>query len=165
MYTQRLFAMFILAVAIAALSITLLAEYYFGKEPCTLCLYQRVPFLTTGLFAIIILCQKKLSELIPIIFMFCALIYLAGSGLAIYHVGVERLWWSSDCSGSLNHNTTLEELRASLMQKAEIPCDEVNWRIFGVSMATYNAFFSSALCIISIMISFKMSKKLMEKTI
>ena len=165
MCTHHLFAMFILAVAVAALSMTLIAEHFFGKEPCTLCLYQRVPFLITGLFAIFILCQKKLSKLIPVIFTFCALIYLAGSGLAMYHIGIERLWWSSECSGSLNQNTTLEELRISLMQKAEIPCDDINWSIFGISMATYNAFISSALSLISIIVSLKMSKKLMEKTI
>ena len=103
MHIQRLFAIFILAVALAVLSITLTAEYFFGKEPCTLCLYQRVPFLVTGFFAIITLCQSKSSRLIPVIFMFCALIYLAGSVLAIYHVGVEKLWWSSECSGNYNN--------------------------------------------------------------
>ena len=155
MHIQRLFAIFILAVALAVLVTVFLAEHFFGKEPCSLCLYQRVPFLITGFFATITLCYRVTSRLIPIIFVFCALIYLVGSGLAFYHVGVEKLWWSSECSGSLSQNTTLEQLRASLMKKAERPCNEVNWSLFGISMAIYNVFLSSALCIITIVISRK----------
>lgn len=164
MYMQRTFAIFILAVALATLSTTLIAEHFFDKEPCPFCLYQRIPFLLTGFLAIIILFLRRPSTLTPHIFMLCGLIYLSGSGLAIYHVGLERLWWSSECSGSLSQNVTLEELRASLMQKAERSCDDVNWSIFGVSLATYNVFFSSILSLTSVVISQRILKKLMEKT-
>ena len=165
MHTQRLFAVFILIVALTSLSASLIAEYLFDKEPCVLCLYQRAPFLITGIFAISALCLKSSSKLIPMIFMFCALAYLIGSGIAIYHVGVEKLWWNSECSGSLSQNTTLQQLRASLLQKAEKPCDDVNWTLFGISMATYNIFFSSALGFTSIVMSTQISKKLRGKAI
>ena len=97
--------------------------------------------------------------------MFCAFIYFVGSGMAIYHVGIERLWWSSECSGSLSQNTSLEELRASLLQKAEKPCDEVNWSLFGISMATYNVFFSGALGLMSVVASKKMLVELKGRVI
>ncbi len=165
MCTQRLFAVFILVVALSSLSASLTAEYLFDKEPCALCLYQRVPFLITGFFATITLCLMTPSRLTPIIFMFCAFIYFVGSGMAIYHVGIERLWWSSECSGSLSQNTSLEELRASLLQKAEKPCDEVNWSLFGISMATYNVFFSGALGLMSVVASKKMLVELKGRVI
>jgi disulfide bond formation protein DsbB len=160
MHIQRLFAVFILVVAITSLSASLMAEYLFDKEPCVLCLYQRAPFLITGFFATVTLCFKTSSRLIPIIFMLCAIIYLVGTGIATYHVGVEQLWWSSECSGNLTQSTTLEQLRASLKQKAEKPCDDVNWTLFGISMATYNVFFSSVLGLTSIVVSMQISKKL-----
>ena len=97
--------------------------------------------------------------------MICAFTYFVGTGMAIYHVGIERLWWSSECSGSLSQNTTLEQLHASLMQKADKPCDEVNWSLFGISMATYNVFFSSALGLISIVASKKMAAELKGRVI
>ena len=162
MLSQRLFAVFILIVALISLSASLTAEYIFDKEPCVLCLYQRAPFLVTGLFAITTLCLKSSSKLIPMIFMFCALTYFVGSGIATYHVGVEKLWWSSECSGYLGQNITLEQLRASLLQKADKPCNDVNWTLFGISMATYNVFFSSVLGFTSIIASMQILKNLKE---
>jgi len=163
MLLQRLFAVFILIVALASLSASLTAEHLFDKEPCVLCLYQRAPFLITGLFAITTLLLKSSSKLIPMIFLFCALTYLVGSGIAIYHVGVEKLWWSSECSGTLSQNVTLEQLRASLLQKVDQPCDDVKWKLFGVSMATYNVFFSSVLGFTSIIVCMQILKKLKGK--
>lgn len=165
MLSQRLFPVFILIVALISLSASLAAEYFFDKEPCDLCLFQRVPFLITGLFAITTLCLKSSSKQIPTIFMLCALTYLVGSGIAIYHVGVEKLWWSSECSGNLSQNTTLEQLRASLLQKADKPCDDVNWTLFGISMATYNVFLSGALGFTSIVASMQILKKLKGKSL
>ena len=160
---QRLFAVFILIVALISLSVSLIAEHLFDKEPCILCLYQQATFLITGILAITALCLKPSSKLILVTFMLCALIYLVGTGIAIYHVGLEQHWWSSGCSGNLDQNTTLEQLRASLMQKAEKPCDESDWVLFGISMATYNVFFSSALGLASIVASMQLSKTLKGK--
>jgi disulfide bond formation protein DsbB len=161
---QRLFAVFILIVALTSLSVSLIAEHLFDKEPCILCLYQRAPFLITGLLAITVLCLKSSSNLIPITFMLCALIYLLGTGIATYHVGIEQHWWSSGCSGNLNQNVTLEQLRASLMQKAIKSCDDADWVLFGISMATYNVFFSSALGLASIVVSMQLWKTLKGKS-
>jgi disulfide bond formation protein DsbB len=161
---QRLFAVFILIVALTSLSVSLIAEHSFDKEPCILCLYQRAPFLITGLLAITSLCLKSSSNLIPMTFMLCALIYLLGTGIATYHVGIEQHWWSSGCSGNLNQNVTLEQLRASLMQKAIKSCDDADWVLFGISMATYNVFFSSALGLASIVASMQLWKTLKGKS-
>jgi disulfide bond formation protein DsbB len=160
---QRLFAVFILIVALTSLSVSLIAEHLFDKEPCILCLYQRGPFLITGLLAITALCLKLSSKLIPTTFMLCALIYLLGTGIAIYHVGVEQHWWSSGCSGNLKQNATLEQLRASLMQKEVKSCDDADWVLFGISMATYNIFFSSALGLASTVVSMQLWKTLKGK--
>jgi disulfide bond formation protein DsbB len=161
---QRLFAVFILIVALTSLSVSLIAEHFFDKEPCILCLYQRAPFLITGLLAITALCLKSSSNLIPMTFMLCALIHLLGTGIATYHVGIEQHWWSSGCSGNLNQNVTLEQLRASLMQKAIKSCDDADWVLFGISMATYNVFFSSALGLASIVASMQLWKTLKGKS-
>ena len=163
MTLQRLFAVFILIVALTSLSVSLIAEQLFDKEPCILCLYQRAPFLITGIFSIIALCLKPSSKLIPMIFMLCALFYLGGTGIAIYHVGIEQHWWSSGCSGNLIQNTTLEQLRSSLLQKVEKNCDDADWVLFGISIASYNVFLSSALGLMSIVVSMQLSKSLKGK--
>lgn len=148
----------IFLVAIGSLSMAMVAQYVFGLEPCILCLYQRVPFVLTGLLALLALRMKEGSSFIPLIIILCGLIYLSGSGIAFYQVGVEQHWWVSECSGALSDNVTLEDLRASLMQKAEKSCDDLNWTLFGISMATYNVLFSGTLGLASIGAGIQLSK-------
>jgi len=163
MTLHRLIPVFIVLVALGSLSVSLIVQHLFDKEPCILCLYQRVPFVITGLLALIALRLKASSKLTALIVMLCGVIYLIGAGIAVYHVGVEQHWWISGCSGALDQGTTLSDLRTSLMQKAEKSCDEVDWALFGISMATYNVFFSGALGFASIAAGMQLSKTLKEK--
>lgn len=141
----RLIPLCILLASAGSLSMALSAQFFFGVTPCILCLYQRIPFALTALLAILALRPKVSSPLIPLLVLASGLIYLGGASVAIYHVGVEQHWWVSGCTGSLVESVSLDQLRASLMQKPEKPCDELDWTLFGISMATYNVFFSSLL--------------------
>ncbi len=100
MTLERLTPWFLVAVAVAALSTALTAQIMFDKEPCILCLFQRVPYVVTALLALLTLKLPTGSSVIPLIIVLCALTYLTGSGIAIYHVGVEQHWWISACTGS-----------------------------------------------------------------
>ena len=69
-------------------------------------------------------------------------VLLASSGLALYHVGVEQNWWASAISCGTNtpdNILTMSQFHALLKQKSEVSCDDVVWKFFGISMATYNA--------------------------
>lgn len=155
---HRLIPAFIFVASAGALTMALGAQYIQELEPCILCLYQRIPFVLTGILAIVALRLKASSPLIPLIIIACGLIYLCGAGVAIYHVGVEQHWWVSGCSGALSENVSLDQLRASLMQKPEKACDEVNWTLFGISMATYNVLASGALGMASVAAGIQLSK-------
>lgn len=158
MPTYRLIPAFILVVSLSALAMALVAQYAFDVEPCILCTYQRIPFVITGVLAIFALRLDSSSSLIALIVILCGLIYLSGAGIAIYHVGVEQHWWVSGCTGTLSDTISLDQLRASLMQRAEKSCDDLNWTLFGISMATYNVFFSGGLGLASIAAGRKLSK-------
>jgi disulfide bond formation protein DsbB len=155
---SRLIPSFILLVTVASLALAMSAQFIFGLDPCILCLYQRVPFALTGLLAVVALRLSTSSLLIPIIVILCGLIYLTGASIAIYHVGVEQHWWISGCSGSLSTEVTLDQLRASLMQKPEKACDDVDWTLFGISMATYNVFFSGMLGLVTVAAGVQLSR-------
>ena len=113
----------LLAAAAAALGTAYTAQLGFGYEPCVLCLYQRVPY---------------------------AIIAALGV-LALYHVGVEQTWWTSaapcGASGSAVSNT--EDFLAALQKKPEKSCGDIDWTLFGISMATYNAVISALLAVLS----------------
>ena len=155
---NRLIPAFIFLVTVGALSLALTAQHVYRLEPCILCLYQRIPFIVTGLLAVLALRLKASSVLIPLIIIICGLVYLVGAGIAVYHVGVEHHWWLSGCSGTLSDTVSLQDLRSSLMQKPEKSCDDVDWTLFGISMATYNVIGSGVLGMASIAAGIQLSK-------
>ena len=73
---------------------------------------------------------------------------LGGAGIAFYHVGVEQHWWASaaSCGSDAPGQTiTMDQFQALLQQKPEKACDEIDWTLFGISMATYNVAASTIL--------------------
>ncbi len=137
----------ILAVSVGALVTAYTAQYAFGMQPCILCLYQRVPYAITGLLAVLALGMPTKSGARAAIVGLCAVIFLGGSGIAFYHFGVEQHWWASvaSCGGTPAVKITLEQLRQQLQMKPPKACDQVDWTMFGISMAGYNVVASLAL--------------------
>lgn len=128
--------------AIAALAIAYYAQIVQGLEPCILCLYQRVPFGIVIVLGLIGMFRPaQLHWILPL----AGLAFLAGSGIAFYHVGVEQHWWESSCAGELATGITTTDLFAALQEKPAKSCDELEWALFGISMATYNVVYSLAL--------------------
>lgn len=128
----------ILLVSVGALATAYVAQYGFGLQPCNLCLYQRVPYWVTaalGLAAMVMPAGKLRWGMVTL----AGLVFLAGAGIAFYHVGVEQHWWlSAVCESSIETGLSVEQLAERLMATPPQACDQVNWSLFGISMATYN---------------------------
>ncbi len=131
---------------IGALGAAYTAQYGYGLEPCILCLYQRIPYALAGVLALAAILMPRGAGRLALTFL-CVPIFLAGGGLAFYHVGVEQHWWESvaGCGGQLVEFPTTAELQAGLLQKPEKPCDDMDWTLFGLSMTVYNTVMSIAL--------------------
>ena len=145
----RLIFAAILIISLGALANAYVAQYVYGFEPCRLCLYQRVPYAVTALLAIIAFFLASGGGRVAMAAL-CAGAYLAGAGIAFYHVGVEQHWWLSECTGTLAKDLSIEEMKAQLMSKPPKACDDLEWTFLGLSMATYNAAFSLALAAASL---------------
>ncbi len=150
----RLVPFAILAASIGALIIAYTAELAFGIEPCILCLYQRIPYALAGALAVAALLAPETWGPRPKVWAVvgAAVAFLAGAEVAFYHVGVEQHWWRSVAScgvaASDPEPETVEELRRLLTEaRPTKTCDEVEWALFGVSMATYNVATSLALAV------------------
>ena len=157
MTLARLVPLFIVLIAMVALAVALTAQHVYKLEPCILCLYQRVPYVVTGLLALLAL-RLNAGAGIALLVALCGLAYFGGAAIAVYHVGVEQHWWISGCSGELATGMSLDDLRSSLMQKPEKACDQVDWTLFGISMAMYNVVFSSVLGVLSVLAAQRISK-------
>ena len=66
-----------------------------------------------------------------------------------YHTGVERHWWpgpaSCSTAATFRRASGTEQLLDQLTAAPLVRCDEIPWRMFGLSMASYNVMLS--LCI------------------
>jgi|TARA_Y100000294_G_scaffold19799_1_gene16852 disulfide bond formation protein DsbB len=147
----RLVPFAILAASVGALITAYTAELAFGIEPCILCLYQRIPYAVAGTLAVAALLapgpRPKAWAVIG-----AGMAFLAGAEIAFYHVGVEQHWWRSIASCGVAAGDpepeTVEALRRLLTEARPVKaCDEVDWTLFGVSMATYNVAASLALAV------------------
>lgn len=137
---------FILLVTVAVLSAAYSAQYIGGLRPCILCLYGRIPWFVTGGLMLVTILMQFTGPVRRLILMVAALAMLAGAGISGYHVGVEQGIFDppTTCSAT-EMPETLEELKA-LMETAVAPrCDEIQWEMWGISLAGYNALASFAM--------------------
>ncbi|TCP40963.1 disulfide bond formation protein B [Rhodovulum marinum] len=137
----------IFLAAFASLAI-LLAGYWFqyvvGLAPCKLCLWQRWPHAVAPILGMAAIAIG--GRMLPV----AGLVTMAVSaGLGAYHTGVERKWWPgpSSCSGDVAafRGMTPEQLLDPTQVQPVVLCDQVQWTLFGLSMASYNALMSAAL--------------------
>ena len=124
-------------------------EHQLGYAPCKLCLYARIPYFLSILLIIKMLFIKK-YERITLLILF--LVFISSAALAFYHFGIEQDFFSESLActaGDLSETYSKEQLLEQLKQNT-ISCKDVNFRIFGLSLAAINTIFSLVLSVIFI---------------
>tara|TARA_Y100000816_G_scaffold282483_1_gene258240 strand:+ start:698 stop:1183 length:486 start_codon:yes stop_codon:yes gene_type:complete len=144
-YLQILFILSILTLGSA-----LIIEYIFGYQPCSLCKIERIPYL----FSIIILItnyffrgnQNFYGVLLILIFSFSIII-------SVYHLSIEQGFISEStvCETKGLNLLTKEDILNSL-QELNISCKNVAFKIFGLSLTSYNILVSILMLLLSIKI-------------
>ncbi len=131
------------------LGAALVGQYGFNLYPCELCLYQRYPYVVIILVGLYGSLFARSPRLIAALLALVVLMFMATSGIAFYHTGVEYGWFQgpSACSGGDSSNLTLEEMRAQIMNAPLVSCDQAMAYIFGLSMAAWNAMLAFAAAI------------------
>jgi disulfide bond formation protein DsbB len=139
---QKNLSLAFILVSFLSLILALSAEYFLDIRPCSLCLYQRHVFgLLLGLGFIGLSVDFKLLRTL------FAVVILGGLSLSVYHMGVEEKWWKGPKSctvatqQSVGGSMTLEERIKNFQEQTDkqsiVRCDEVNWRIFGISATVW----------------------------
>lgn len=120
-------------------------QYLGGLAPCHLCIEQRWPHLAAVLIGLLALAIR--GPVLPVLGGFAA---LATSGLGLYHTGVERGWWQgpTTCSSGPVGGVSAEDLLNQILAAPVVRCDEVQWQMFGLSMASWNMVLSLGLAVI-----------------
>jgi len=133
-------AAWLLLLGPVALLAGALAFQFLGKlPPCELCMWQRWPHLAAVVLASAALALPGARK--PLLIA-AALAVLTSAGIGVLHVGVERHWWvgPTTCSAlSLPKGDFLSGMMAAPL----IRCDAAAWSLFGISMAGFNAIWST----------------------
>lgn len=134
-------ALFVGWVSLALLLGAFAFQYLGGLAPCEMCIWQRWPHGAAILFGLVVGGLVSLRVLPPGLAKTAAILAIAAiaiSGLiGIFHAGVEwKLWPGPDACTGIGYVPGRDE------SFQVVRCDEAQWRLFGISLAGYNALFS-----------------------
>ncbi len=123
------------------LSFAYFVEFVLGHEPCNLCKIERIPYIGSIILISFLIFTNKWEKIILSIIL---LLFIFGSVTSIYHVGIEQGIISESLLCELGLNTNIQNSDDLLknLEKTPISCKDVTFRIFGLSLATFNAFLS-----------------------
>jgi len=121
------------------------SQFIGGLAPCPLCITQRWPHVAAIVIAVLAI--SVLRRFHRPLAMAGALTMLIGSGLGLYHTGIERGWWKGPdtCTSADITNLTTDDLMAQIMNAPLVRCDEVAWEFLSLSLASWNGIISLGL--------------------
>ena len=147
----------IFIISFVALTSAFFIEYVLGHQPCNLCILERIPYL---LAIIIILLNYKFIHLEKYFLLALTLIFLISTALSLYHLGIEQGFIKESLVCDLNNRPNLlskEDILKELQQK-NVSCQDVTFKIFGLSLTTYNILISLIISISTAKIYFSYDK-------
>ncbi|MDB3947191.1 disulfide bond formation protein B [Candidatus Pelagibacter sp.] len=146
--SKNLLIKFIFYVSIIALVSAFFIEYVLGHQPCNLCILERIPYL---LAIIIVFLNYKFIIFEKFFILLLTIIFLAGTTLSLYHLGIEQGFIQESLVCDLKSGSNLlskEEILKQLKEKS-VNCKDVTFKIFGLSLTSYNILLSLLICISS----------------
>lgn len=131
----------ILIVNILVILSALFIEFFLKIKPCILCIYQRYPYYIIILLSLIYFLKKDLKILLILLIILTS---LASIILSTYHVGIETglIEETTSCKTSLNNNLSKDAILKQLESNLASSCKEVNFKLFGFSLASINIILS-----------------------
>ena len=127
----------ILLISFVALISAFFIEYVLGHQPCNLCIIERIPYVIA---IIIILLNYKFSQFEKPFLLLLIIVFFMASILSIYHFGIEQGFIQDSLVCDLENSsgmTSKEEILKQL-QEQKVSCKDVTFKIFGLSLTTYN---------------------------
>ena len=134
----------VLFVSIVALLSAYFIQYVLGHQPCNLCLIERIPY---ALSIIIIFLTYKFKQFEKKLIIILILLFLFSFIVSIYHFGIEQSFIQESLVCDLQSGSKIlskEELLAEL-QKKTVSCKDVTFKLFGLSLTTFNIFISATI--------------------
>ena len=136
----------ILSISLIALISAYFIEYILGYQPCSLCLYERVPYF---LAIFVILINYKYDKLEKYLIILLVIIFFIATMLSLYHLGIEQGFVQESllCNIEKGANITDKNEILKQLEKKSVSCKDVTFKIFGLSLTSYNIIISLLLTV------------------
>ena len=138
----------ILLFSIFSLIAAYFIQYVLKHQPCNLCLIERIPYFFSIIVISICLFTNKFEKLSLIIL---SLIFFSATLIAFYHFGIEQGFIKESLVCDLNNesNNLSKEALLNELKTMPVSCKDVTFKIFGLSLATFNIFITLILGVIT----------------
>lgn len=127
------------------------SQYLGGLSPCEMCYWQRYAHMAGLAFAVMAMLSGRLPDRGRSFVWLAALGIAASGAIGVYHAGVELDYFEGFTQCTSLGGTSLAEI----MEAPVVRCDEVQWALFGISMAGWNAILSLGSALVILWLSLK----------
>ena len=145
---RKNFYLLIFIFSILAIFFALYVEYYLQYKPCKLCLYQRIPYIIAIFISFVGYNYYKNDSILLLVILIFILSFLISG----YHYGIEKNIFE-EFSGCATNNIDIKEktkLLKTLSENIPNSCKDVNFKLFGISLAGINSVLSLLILIYSL---------------
>ena len=147
----------ILFVSFVALISAFFIEYVLGHQPCNLCILERIPYVVA---IVIVLLNYKFSQFEKLFLVLLIIVFLTATILSVYHFGIEQgfIKESLVCDLKNGSGITSKEDILKQLKEQKVSCQDVTFKMFGLSLTSYNIIISLLISIITAKIYFNYDK-------
>ena len=147
---DKILVAIVFVLALATIAGAWGSQLFGGLVPCELCLGERMPYYWgLPLLALILILWNR----IPVTVWYIATLAVAGIFvwsiyLGGYHAGVEYTWWPGPtaCTGT-GGDLNFSDLSSGNIPQV-VPCDKVQFRFLGITLAGYNFLISVGIVVL-----------------
>ena len=147
--TDKILVGIVFVLALATIAGAWGSQLIGGLVPCELCLEQRMAYYWgLPLLALVLILWNRLPLAVWYIAVaVAAAIFVWSTYMGGYHAGVEWGFWPGPtaCTGT-GGALSFNDLAAGTVARV-VPCDVVQFRFLGISLAGYNALISAAIVV------------------
>jgi disulfide bond formation protein DsbB len=134
-------------ISLFALISAYFIEYILGHQPCNLCLIERIPYMIA---LILIIINYNFNHLEKYLILLLVVVFLAGTTISLYHLGIEQGFITESLVCDVKNSSKIlskEKILQQLQQKI-VSCKDVTFKIFGLSLTTFNIIISLLLTVV-----------------
>jgi disulfide bond formation protein DsbB len=136
------------------------SQYFGGLYPCEMCWWQRYAHMAALVPAALAFTAPADAGRSRALTLLAALAIAVSGAIGVYHAGVEaKIFEGFTTCTSTVHGGNSADLLKQIIHAPIVRCDQVQWSLFGISMAGWNAILSLGGAALILLLSLKAARR------